>query len=203
MIAIILTAIITFIATGIDELFVLTILFVYAKDKKSIRDVYIGQEIGMIVLLAISVLAVFGITLITEKWIGILGFLPIIQGVRILINGDDDDDEKEEVITKTSKYKSLIISVAVIAIAGGAEELAIYIPYFASLSTKYLIITLIIFIILVPICCKLCSKISSIKQIQDTATKYERVLLPIVFIGLGVFVLIENNTFSNIMSLFS
>lgn len=203
MIAMILTTIVTFIATGIDELFVLTIIFVYAKSKKSIKDVYIGQQIGMIVLLTISVLAVFGITLITEKWIGILGFLPIIQGIKILINGDDDDDEKEEVINKTSRYKSLILSVAVIAIAGGGEELAIYIPYFASLSTEYLIITLITFTILVPIWCKICSNISSIKEIQDTATKYERILLPIVFIGLGLFVLIENNTFSKIMSLFS
>lgn len=202
MIAMILTAIITFIATGIDEIFVLTIIFVYANNKKSIRDVYIGQQIGMIILLAISVLAIFGITLITEKWVGILGFLPIIKGVKILINGDDDD-EKEEIINKTSRYKSLILSVTVIAIAGGGEELAIYIPYFASLSTEYLIITLITFTILVPIWCKICSKISSIKQIQNTATKYERILLPIVFIGLGIFVLIENNTFSKIMSLFS
>jgi len=201
MVATILTAVITFIATGIDELFVLTILFVYAKNKKSIRDVFIGQQIAMIVLLGISVLAVFGITLITEKWIGLLGFLPIIQGLRLLIIGDDD--EKEEVVNKTSRYKSLILSVTIIAIAGGGEELAIYIPYFASLSTKSLIVTLITFNILVPIWCEFCRNISSLKQIQETVEKYERILIPIVFIGLGLFVLIENSTFSAIKSLFS
>ena len=202
MVATILMAVITFIATGIDELFVLTILFVYAKNKKSIRDVFIGQQIAMIVLLGISVLAVFGITLITEKWIGLLGFLPIIQGLRILIIGDDDD-EKEEVANAASRYKSLILSVTIIAIAGGGEELAIYIPYFASLSTKSLIVTLITFNILVPIWCGFCRNISSLKQIQETVEKYEKVLLPIVFIGLGLFVLIENSTFSAIKSLFS
>lgn len=204
MIGTILTAIVAFIATGIDEIVVLTIIFVQATKSKSIKDVYIGQQIGMIVLLALSTLAVFGITFISEKWIGLLGLLPIIQGVRFWINGgDDDDDDDDEIIEKTNKFNSLILSVAVIAIAGGGEELAIYIPYFASLSPFNLVITLITFNVLVPIWCTLCRMISSLKQIQETIETYERILVPIVFIGLGLFVLIENNTFSAIMSLFA
>lgn len=202
MIGTILTAIVAFIATGIDEIVVLTIIFVQATKSKSIKDVYIGQQIGMIVLLALSTLAVFGITLISEKWIGLLGLLPIIQGVRFWINGGDDDDD-DEIIEKTNKFNSLILSVAVIAIAGGGEELAIYIPYFASLSPFNLVITLITFNVLAPVWCTLCRKISSLKQIQETIETYERILVPIVFIGLGLFVLIENNTFSAIMSLFA
>lgn len=203
MLGTIFTAVAAFVATGIDEIFVLTILFVHGKKKKSIKDVYIGQQIAMIVLLAISLLAVFGITLISEKWVGVLGILPIIQGIRILINGDDDDEGEEgEIIKKTRKFNSLILSVALIAIAGGGEELSIYIPYFASLSTKDLIITLVIFNLLVPIWCTVCRKISSIKHVQETVFKYERFLVPIVFVGLGVFVLVESNTFGAIMSLF-
>ena len=199
----ILTAVITFIATGIDELFVLTIIFVCVKNNKAIRSVYIGQQIAMIVLLVISVLAVFGISIVTQKWVGILGLLPIIQGLGMLINGDEGDDKDEEVISKTRRYKSLTLSVAVIAIAGGGEELAIYIPYFASLSTSSLIVTLITFNALVPIWCMFCRKISSLKQIQEVVSKFERILLPIVFIGLGIFVLVDNNTISSIISLFN
>lgn len=204
MIGIILTAIVAFIATGIDEIVVLTIIFVHATKNKSIKDVYIGQQIGMIVLLALSTLAVFGITFISEKWIGLLGLLPVIQGVRFWINGGDDegDEDDDEIIEKTNKFKSLILSVTVIAIAGGGEELAIYIPYFASLSPFDLVITLITFNVLVPIWCTLCRKISSHKQIRETIETYERILVPIVFIGLGLFVQIENNTFRAIMSLF-
>lgn len=203
MIGTILTAIAAFIATGVDEIVVLTILFVHATKRKSIRDVYIGQQIGMIVLLALSVLAVYGISLVSEKWIGLLGFLPIIQGVRFWINGgDDDDDEDDEIIEKTTKFSSLILSVTIIAIAGGGEELAIYIPYFAALDPFNLLITLITFNVLVPIWCTICRMISSKKQIQEMIEKYEKVMVPIVFIGLGIFALLENNTFSAIMSLF-
>ena len=205
MIGTIFTAIIAFIATGIDEMFVLTLLFAQARKKNAILAVYIGQQIGMIVLLGISALAVFGITLIAEKWIGLLGLLPIIQGIRLWVLGDGDEDDEEEdkeVLKKSSRFNSLMVSVALIAIVGGGEELAIYIPYFAALSTTELIITLITFNLLVPIWCTICRKIASLKHIQEPIEKYERILVPIVFIGLGLFVFIESNTISAIMGLF-
>lgn len=203
MIGTIFTAIIAFIATGIDEMFVLTLLFAQARKKNDILAVYIGQQIGMIVLLGISALAVFGITLIAEKWIGLLGLLPIIQGIRLWVLGNEDDEEEDkEVLKKSSRFNSLMVSVALIAIAGGGEELAIYIPYFAALSTTELIITLITFNLLVPIWCTICRKIASLKHIQEPIEKYERILVPIVFIGLGLFVFIESNTINTIMGLF-
>jgi len=197
MIAIILTAIATFVATGIDEIVVLTILFVHYKESNSVRDIYIGQLISMIVLLAISLLAVFGVATIPKAWIGLLGFVPLILGIKVLLTGDtesDDEYEEKDLIKKTKKFNNLILAVAMIAIAGGAEELSIYIPYLASLNTKNLITTLITFILLVPIWCAVCKKLSSVKRIRERIEKFERIIVPIVFIGLGIFVLIENNT---------
>lgn len=202
MLGTIFTAIAIFIATGIDEMFVLTILFAQAQKKKAVGAVYIGQQIAMIALLGISILGVFGLTFITEKWIGLLGLVPIILGIRMLINGDEEDEEEEEILKKTGKFNSLIISVALIAIGGGGEELAIYIPYFSALDTTELIITLITFNLLVPIWCILCQKVASFKYVKETVEKYERILVPIVFVGLGLFVLIENDTFSVIMGKF-
>ncbi|HBI03679.1 MAG TPA: cadmium resistance protein CadD, partial [Paenibacillaceae bacterium] len=121
----------------------------------------------------------------------------------VLGDGDEDDEEEDkEVLKKSSRFNSLMVSVALIAIAGGGEELAIYIPYFAALSTTELIITLITFNLLVPIWCTICRKIASLKHIQEPIEKYERILVPIVFIGLGLFVFIESNTISAIMGLF-
>jgi len=201
MVGTIFTAVAAFIATGFDELVVLTILFVHAKENKSIKDVYLGQQIGMIVLLFISLLAVCGITLIPHKWVGLLGILPLFQGIRILIHGNEDEED-EDILQKTRKFNHLMISVAFIAIAGGGEEIAIYIPYFASLTITNLILTLIVFNVLVPVWCTFCRRISSIKHIQEIVEKYERILVPVVFIGLGIFVLLENKTVSAIINLF-
>ncbi len=205
MIAIILTAIATFIVTGIDEIVVLTILFVHYKENSSVRDIYIGQLISMVVLLAISLLAVFGITTIPKEWIGLLGFVPFFLGIKVFLIGDTesyDVYEEKDLIKKTKKFNNLILAVAIIAIAGGAEELSIYIPYLASLNTKDLITTLITFILLVPIWCAVCKRLSSVKRIRERIEKFERIIVPIVFIGLGIFVLIENNTLGYFLKFF-
>ena len=197
MLLTILTSIATFIATGIDELIVLTVLFVYYKNRGQVKDIYIGQQLSMLVLLGISLLAVFGITFIPPRYIGLLGLVPIGMGLKVLFFGEDDQEvEEKELVQKSKKFSSLILSVAFIAVAGGAEELTIYIPYFASLNLLNLIVALIIFNLLVPVWCTLCKKISKIKRVEEKIEKYERIIIPIVFIGLGIFVLIENNTLS-------
>ncbi len=201
MIETILTAVAAFVATGLDELVVLTVLFVYASDIKLKRQVYLGQEIGMLILLGISTLAVMGIMLIPREWVGLLGFLPMIQGIRIFFFDKDEDDEEEEIQEKLSKHKNLLFSVAIIAVAGGAEELAIYIPYFSTLSKGYLIIVWITFLVLVPFWCSFCLKISSITYIKSIIERFERIIIPITFIGLGMFVLLENGTIQNILNL--
>ncbi|WP_102028678.1 CadD family cadmium resistance transporter [Salirhabdus sp. Marseille-P4669] len=195
-----ITAIVTFLATSIDELFVLTILFTQAKDKYSINQIYIGQILGMLILLVLTTFTVFGIQVISMKWIGLLGFIPIFIGLRMWIVGEDDDDE-DEVIEKAYRYNSLLLSVAFIAIAGGAEELAIYIPYFSTLTSFEYIVVFLLFLIFVPIWCTICRKLSRIKAMEDTLEKYERVLAPIVFIGLGIYVLMENHTWRAISSI--
>jgi len=192
MLMTIITAIITFIATSVDEMFVLTFLFAQDKNNQKNKQIYLGQQLGMLVLLAITLLAVLGIRQIPQAWIGFIGFVPVIQGIRLLIFGDDDELDLE----KPQKYKFYFVTVALIAIAGGAEELAIFIPYFSSLSNDELIVALIIFNLLVPMWVTLCKKIAGIPHIKDQVEKYGAVLIPIVFIALGLYVLIDQNTFA-------
>jgi len=197
MILTILTSILTFIATGIDEIVVLTVLFVHYKKPDAIRDIYIGQQISMLVLLIISLLAVFGIAFIPREYIGLLGLVPLGMGLKVLFVGEaEENDEEKELIQKSKRFSSLALGVALIAIAGGAEELTVYIPYFASLNTSNLIGSLLIFNILVPVWCSVCKRLAKVKRIEERIEKYGRIIMSIVFIGLGIFVLIENNTLS-------
>ena len=198
----IVTSIATFMATGFDEIVVLTIIFLSTKDKNDIKKVYIGQQIAMIVLVLISLLAVFGIASIPRAYVGLLGFIPLIQGIRVLLNKEDDSEyEKKDIIKRMGSFNNLIWSVAIIAIAGGAEELTIYIPFFASLDSTNLIIALITFMVLVPIWVTICRKFSSIKHIQNIVEKYEKIIVPVVFVLLGAFVLLENGTLTMILDL--
>ncbi|WP_010097314.1 cadmium resistance transporter [Ornithinibacillus scapharcae] len=198
----ILTMITTFIATGIDEMIILILIFAHARNHNQIRQVYIGQQIGMTFIIVVALLALYGITsLFTGKWTGLIGLLPIIMGIMELVERDDDD-ESGEVLQKSAIFSNLTLRVTLIAIAGGAEELAIYIPYFTSLESQGLLLALITFVIMVPIWCAICQKLGSMKNVYELVKRYERILIPVVFIGIGLNVLVESDTLEAILDLF-
>ncbi|NTU88942.1 MAG: cadmium resistance protein CadD [Actinobacteria bacterium] len=203
MITAISASIAAFIATGIDELIVLTVIFAKMRAPRNVRDVYIGQELAMIVLLAISLLVGRGIAAITQEWVGILGIIPIAIGIKVAIVGESDTDDSERTImSNLAKRSSLVVGVALIAIGGGAEELSVYIPFFASLSGAELVAAVATFLILVPVWCAFCRKISKLPHLEDTVEKYERIIIPVFFIAIGFFVLAENHTIPTLLALF-
>lgn len=181
---------------------VLILLFAHAKNKDQVRQVYVGQQFGMTFIIIMAILAVYGISsFFTGKWTGLIGFLPIIMGIMELVEGDEDG-ESQEVLQKSAIFSNLTLRVALIAIVGGAEELAIFIPYFSSLESQALLLALITSVIMVPIWCAICHRLSSMKNVYRLLKRYERIIIPVVFIGIGLKVLIESDTIEAILDLF-
>jgi cadmium resistance transport/sequestration family protein len=180
-----------FIATSVDELVVLTTMFAYAERRNAVAQVYVGQLISQVVLLTISVLAASGIATISQKGIGLLGIVPIILGIRILLGGDEDDDA-QETANRLGSRANFTLTVGLIAIGGGSEELAVFIPYLGSLAMPDLIVALVTLVLLVPAWCRLSQWIASIERIHGMITRYQRILVPVVFIGLGMFVIVDS-----------
>ncbi|MCG1802043.1 cadmium resistance transporter, partial [Staphylococcus epidermidis] len=74
MIQTIVTAAILYIATAVDLLVILLIFFAKAKTKKEYRDIYIGQYVGSVTLIVVSLFFAFVLNYVPEKWIlGLLG----------------------------------------------------------------------------------------------------------------------------------
>ena len=81
-------AIISFVATNIDDVLMLTLFFSLARRKSS---VFTGQYIGMLVLLLISVIGAYGASALLEEQIWLLGFVPIALGVKAALRKDDEE----------------------------------------------------------------------------------------------------------------
>ncbi len=190
----------TFIATGIDEMLLLIILFSMAKREKDVRDVFVGQQIGMTLVLIMTLLAVYGLGFITREWVGLLGILPIAVGIIEFFSGEEEDDD-DKILMKTAIFSNWIFRVALIAIAGGAEELAIFIPYFSSLHVKELLIAVVTFTLMIPIWSGICMRLARVGNIDLVINNYRRFIVPIIFIGIGINILLENNTLKAIFSL--
>lgn len=95
MIQTIITAAILYIATAVDLLVILLIFFARAQTKKEYRNIYIGQYVGSVTLIVVSLFFAFVLNYVPEKWIlGLLGLIPIYLGLKVAIF-DDCEGEKE------------------------------------------------------------------------------------------------------------
>ena len=127
--------------------------------------------------------------------VGLLGLIPIYLGIRFAIVGEGEEEE-EEIIERfeQSKANQLFWTVTLLTIASGGDNLGIYIPYFASLDWSQTLVALLVFAIGIIIFCELSRVLSSMPLISETIEKYERIVVPLVFILLGLYIMYENGT---------
>lgn len=197
----IFSAIVVYVSTSIDYLFILLIIFSQSHTKKGLRQIFLGQYLGTGILVAVSLVAAYVLNLIPQAWvIGLLGFIPIYLGIRVAVAGEEE--EEEEVVEKLESRGTsrLFWTVALLTMASGGDNLGIYIPYFASLSVFEIVIALIVFAISIALLCFISYKLAKISFVSDALEKYERVIVPIVFIGLGFFIMLENDTIQTLLN---
>ncbi len=202
----ILSAIGVYISTSIDYLVILIILFAQGSQNKQKWHIYAGQYLGTGLLVGASLVATYVVKFVPETWmIGLLGLIPIYLGIRLAIFGEGEEDEDEEIIDRLeqSRANQMFWTVALLTIASGGDNLGIYIPYFASLNWSQIIMALIVFAIGIIIFCELSRRLSSIPLISETIEKYERIIVPLVFIPLGLYIMYENGTIETFLNFIS
>ncbi|HEW9251956.1 Cad superfamily protein [Streptococcus pneumoniae] len=193
----IISAIGVYISTSIDYLIILIILFAQLSQNKQKWHIYAGQYLGIGLLVGASLVAAYVVNFVPEEWmVGLLGLIPIYLGIRFAIVGEDAEEEEEEIIERLeqSKANQLFWTVTLLTIASGGDNLGIYIPYFASLDWSQTLVALLVFVIGIIIFCEISRVLSSIPLIFETIEKYERIIVPLVFILLGLYIMYENGT---------
>ena len=203
----IISAIGVYISTSIDYLIVLIILFAQLSQNKQKWHIYAGQYLGTGLLVGVSLVAAYVVNFVPEAWmVGLLGLIPIYLGIRFAIVGegeeDEEEDEEEEIIERLeqSKANQLFWTVTLLTIASGGDNLGIYIPYFASLDWAQTLVALLVFAICIIIFCELSRVLSSIPLISETIGKYERIIVPLVFIPLGLYIMYESGTIETFLN---
>ncbi len=194
----IITGAIAFAATNVDDLFVLMLFFAQA-ERYLKSQIYIGQYLGFTAIVVCSLPGFFGGLLIPQTWIGLLGIIPIVLGVRALLNREDEAEIQGVNARSNALTKFLLrfispqtLSVASVTFANGGDNIATYIPLFASIEPERLIIVLVTFFALVAVWCSIASWLASHRAIEPVLVRYNRILVPLVLIGLGIYILIEN-----------
>lgn len=196
VLSIIFTAIVLYTATAIDLLVILLIYFARAHTKKEYRDIYIGQFLGSMTLIIISLFFAFVLHYVPEKWmLGLLGLIPIYLGIKVAIFDDCEGEKRAKDALNDKGLSKLVGIVALVTIAScGADNIGLFVPYFVSLNFSQLIVTLIVFVILIFVLIYTAQRLVDIKDIGEIVEKFNRWIMAVVYIGLGIFIIIENDT---------
>ena len=201
MIQTIVTAAILYIATAVDLLVILLIFFARAKTRKEYRDIYIGQYVGSVALIVVSLFFAFVLNYVPEKWIlGLLGLIPIYLGIKVAIYGDSDGEERAKKELNEKGLSKLVGTIAIITIAScGADNIGVFVPYFVTLSVTNLLITLFVFLILIFFLVFTAQKLANIPGVGEIVEKFSRWIMAVIYIALGLFIIIENDTIGTIL----
>ncbi|ABA24622.1 Cadmium resistance transporter [Trichormus variabilis ATCC 29413] len=196
-----LVAISAFVATNIDDVIILLILFSQVNSIFRCRHIVAGQYLGFIVLIIASLPGLFGGLIIPPNWIGLLGLIPMAMGISSLVNGEEN--ETLEMVNFTTEYQdtntnnlfnSQTYKVAAITIANGSDNISVYIPLFASSNVVNFIIIIGVFFILIAIWCYAAYKFTYQTKIANILSQYSNYILPFALIILGGIIILKTES---------
>jgi cadmium resistance protein CadD (predicted permease) len=178
-----------FTGTNIDDLIVLTVLFLSARARGVPRawQIWAGQYAGIAALVAISVVAALGLTIVPDRWVRLLGLVPIALGVRGLVVAlrARAEDEPPAPAVATG-----VLSIAGVTIANGADNISVYTPLFRTIGVTASLITITVFATLIAVWCLAATWLGSHRAIISVVERYGHWIVPAVFILIGAVILI-------------
>ena len=188
-------AAVVYASTNIDDLLLLAVFF--ADPRVRVSAVVAGRLLGTAVLVGASVAAALLALAVPPEWIALLGFVPLILGLRLLpalFRKDEDEGSADEEgladsdVVSRHGFVAQAFIVAGVTLANGGDNLGVYIPLFAS--TPSAIATyVVVFIVMTLVWCALGYVVVNNPVIGRRIRRYGHVLLPVVLIALGLFIL--------------
>ena len=186
-------AVMVFISTNIDDIFLLAAFF--ADKKLSVKSVVLGQFLGISALVAVSTLVAWMSLALPDGWISLLGLLPLYLGlkqVKSLWSDSDDESEDDEIQLQEHQMErsmhSQILAVAGVTVANGGDNLGVYIPMFAN-SLSAIPLFVLVFAAMTMVWCLLGHVLVNNKVFGHWIRRYGHKILPVVLILLGLDIL--------------
>ncbi len=197
MLATLAVSAVAFASTNVDDIFVL--LGFFADPAFRARQVIIGQYLGIGTLVAVSIVCSLIALLIPPVYIGILGLLPIGMGVKKLWEarrGSAEDTEGTHPAPGVHK----VLAVAAVTIANGGDNIGVYVPLFATRALDERLAIVAVFAVMTALWCLVAHSLINHPALGPPLRRYGQRLLPWVLIGVGISILLENDTLALVLS---
>lgn len=184
-VSLLVAAFVAFAATTIDDLIIVTALFTTGRTTGRPRPATIiaGQFVGFGAIVGASLAAAAGLQAVPDRWVGLLGLVPIGFGLWGLwrLRGRDEDTRPT--------LASSVTGIAAVTFANGADNIGVFTPLFRSLYATWAVLTSIGFLALVGLWCALGALLGTHRAVVATLGRISHWLVPLVFIVIGVLIL--------------
>ncbi|MEH1822045.1 MAG: cadmium resistance transporter [Nostoc sp.] len=200
------------VATTFDDNIYLTAFFSEVNRTFRPQHVVVGEILGFTALVIVSLIGFLVGLVIPSTWTGLLGILPILIGLKNLLNLNKDDsaEDKSANLKRNSKFRGFdsrkrslwdvirdpqTYRVSAVTIANGGNNLGIYIPLFATSSIQNLSV-------IVPVCyfivfCWLFMSynLTRLPGIALVLSRYASKIFPFVLMWLGFRILMDSESY--------
>ena len=186
-----------FVATNIDDIFVLMIFF--SSLAYPVRQIVLGHYLGIGSLVAIGVLGSLIALVVPTYVIGLLGMVPIAIGIKKLIEIRKKDKFFTRQVVQHEKNKSYLSFLPVVAVtfSNGGDNIGVYIPLFSKYNTiREITVLAAVFIAMTAVWCIAAYYFVNHPLIASRIRHTGNIILPFVLIGLGIYVLTDSFLFS-------
>ncbi len=181
----ILTAALSFAATNLDDIVILMLLFSAARDARGRAAVTSGQFLGVGILTLASLLGAAGLGLLPPAYLRWLGLVPLLLGLRGWLQRKEADSPE----TQPGAGKGQVLSVALLTVANGGDNLGVWMPLFAGYSSVQRLAAVAVFTLMTGLWCFLGRRLSTLPGVAGFLQRHSSTLVPWVLMLLGLYIL--------------
>jgi cadmium resistance protein CadD (predicted permease) len=183
--------ILAFVATNLDDLFLITLFF--SDPRARILPIVLGELLGILTLSALSLIGPLASFAIPLPWIGLMGFFPIFIGLKTL---ERSKPEAEPTLPHAKPLTlATLLPVTLMTVANGGDNIGVYTPLFASSQWVQIFTLLIVFLLMMGVWCILGYSLVNNRFTGKHIQKIGHRIFPFVLIALGFYIFAKCGTF--------
>ena len=180
-----------FAGTNVDDMVIISLLSASARAGRPPKhwQIWAGQYVGFGILIGASLALGRGLALAPEGFLWVLAVLPFGVGAYGLVTVIRSRRSGEEM--KPPSATRGMYGVAAITVIDGGDDIAAYTPFYATIHTGEIVVSIVVFAMIIAIWCLIGLRISRYKRVTEFIDEYGDWILPVTMMLLGVYVLGE------------
>jgi cadmium resistance protein CadD (predicted permease) len=190
-----ITAFVLFAVTNADDIVVLTVLNMTSRVGGRPRgwQIWAGQYAGFTILIAASLAAAGGLSLLPTRWLWLLGLLPVGLGLYRLAAAVHARGAGEPASAAVVTGLGGVIGMTIV---DGGDNVSVYTPFFRTSSLAGIGLTIAVFMVGTALYCLAGSRFAAYRGVTRYIERWGQWIVPAVFILIGVYIFYKTGALS-------